>query len=112
MGSTGRAIEVKAGLAEVLQSLDRPSEARAFADEVVDYFRNRGAAGINEPVAALQSTRRVVEAQGDDVADLIELARRHLAETAAKMAKPQVRRSYLNDVAAHRSIAGEDGVSA
>ena len=113
LGSTGRAIEVKAGLAEVLQAQGHASEARALADEVVEYFRNCGAVGINEPVAAFESTHHVLEADGDrHAADLIELARRHLAETANKIANPDVRRSYLNDVAAHRRIAGDDGISA
>ena len=113
LGSTGRVIEVKAGFAEVLQALGRSTEAHAFTDEVMAYFRDKGAAGINEPVAALQSTRRVLVAQGDEhAAQLTDLARRHLAETSDKIENPEVRRSYLNDVAAHRRMAGDDGISA
>ncbi|HEX2360568.1 MAG TPA: adenylate/guanylate cyclase domain-containing protein [Jiangellaceae bacterium] len=109
LGVPGRAIEVKAGLAGVLQALGRPNEARALADEVLGHFRERGTTGVSDPVLALLFARSVFEAHGDPrAADVTELARRHLAETAGRMTDPEMRRGYLNDVAAHHTIAADD----
>jgi hypothetical protein len=34
-------------------------------------------------------------------AEITELARRHIEETAARISDPEIRRSYINDVPAH-----------
>ncbi|CAN5443336.1 MAG: ATP-binding protein [Acidimicrobiia bacterium] len=106
LGSTGRVVAVKAGYAEALQALGETSEARLLVDEVVEHFSHHGAAGVDEPVAALLSCRRVLAAQDDpSAAELTAMARRHLDETAGRISDPEVRRAYLENVPANRAVA-------
>jgi class 3 adenylate cyclase/tetratricopeptide (TPR) repeat protein len=108
LGNKGRVIQAKAGYAEALQSLGRYGEARVLVDEVLEHFRLHGADGTEQPVAALLSCRRVLEAQGDPSAsEVTDLARRHIDETAARIADPERRRSYVEDVAANRIVTTE-----
>ena len=108
LGNKGRVIQAKAGYAETLQSLGRYGEARLLVDDVLEHFRLHGADGIEQPVAALLSCRRVLEAQSDPSAsEVTDLARRHIDETAARIADLEMRRSYVEDVAANRMVTRE-----
>jgi hypothetical protein len=61
-------------------------------------------------VVALLACRRVLASQGDPVAhEVTEIARRHLSETAQRLSDPQVRRSYLENVAAHKLVDADAG---
>jgi len=111
LGSPARLVQVRAGLAEALQAGDRPQEARRLVEEAVEHFRTRGSAGVNEPIEALLACNRVLKAQNDAAAhEPIEMAHRHLAESARRISDPELRRSYLENVAAHR-ILGQIGKS-
>jgi tetratricopeptide (TPR) repeat protein len=102
--SLGRIAAVKAGYAITLQALGRSEEARALVDEVLAHFKASGGAGFEEPVATLLACRDVLAAQGVATAEIEELARRHIQETAARISDPEVRRSYINDVPAHTRL--------
>jgi class 3 adenylate cyclase/tetratricopeptide (TPR) repeat protein len=110
LGSAARVIEVRSALAEAMQVLGRTDEARRLVDEVIEHFKSRGAAGVNEPVMALLACRRVLASQGDPAAhEVTAIARSHLSETAQRLSDPQVRRSYLENVAAHRLVDTDAG---
>jgi tetratricopeptide (TPR) repeat protein len=109
LGSGGRAVEAGAGRAAALNALGRVEEARRLVEDVVGYFRLHGADGIDDPAEALLACRQVLEAQGDaaTAADLVALAREHIEETASRLGDPEVRRSYRENVAAHRDLLGD-----
>jgi hypothetical protein len=93
-----------------MQVLGRTDEARRLVDEVIEHFKSRGAAGVNEPVMALLACRRVLASQGDPAAhEVTAIARSHLSETAQRLSDPQVRRSYLENIAAHRLVDTDAG---
>ena len=93
-----------------LHALGREDEARSLVEEVVAHIRHTGADGIDDPVDALLACRQVLDAQGDAAAaaDVTEMAREHIEETSSRLGDPQVRRSYRENVAAHRIIIGDE----
>ena len=107
LGSRGRLVEARAGLAEVVAGQGRDDEARKLVDEVLDHFRSHGADGIEEPVAALLSCHTALGA-ADEVtaAELIDLAKAYVEKTSARITDPEVRRSFVEEVQAHRRLAG------
>ena len=107
LGSRGRLVEARAGLAEVVAGQGRDDEARKLVDEVLDHFRSHGADGIEEPVAALLSCHRALGA-ADEVtaAELLDLAKAYVEKTSARITDPEVRRSFVEEVQAHRRLAG------
>jgi hypothetical protein len=59
---------------------------------------------------ALLACRRVLASQGDPAAhEVTAIARSHLSETAQRLSDPQVRRSYLENIAAHRLVDTDAG---
>ena len=106
LGSRGRLVEARAGLAEVVAGQGWDDEARKLVDEVLDHFRSHGADGIEEPVAALLSCHTALGA-ADEVtaAELIDLARAYVEKTSARITEPEVRRAFVEEVQAHRRLA-------
>ena len=107
LGSRGRLVEARAGLAEVVAAEGQDDEARKLVDEVLDHFRSNGADGIEEPVSSLLSCQKALGAADESTAaELIDLARSHVDETSARISDLEVRRSFVEEVEAHRRLAG------
>jgi tetratricopeptide (TPR) repeat protein len=106
LGSRGRLVEARAGLAEVMAARGRRDEARQLVDEVLDHFRRHGADGIDEPVAAMLACRRALgDSDKVTATELLSMGGSHVEKTAARITDPDVRRSFVEGVEAHRQVA-------
>jgi tetratricopeptide (TPR) repeat protein len=102
------ATEPLAGLARVSLSQGDPSEAQALVDEILAVIESRGLAGTDEPLRVYLTCYRTLAASHDPrAAGLLETGHRLLQERAAKIADDETRRSYLENVAAHRELVRE-----
>jgi predicted ATPase/uncharacterized protein HemY len=102
------ATETLAGLARVSLSQGDPSEAQALVDEILAVIESRGLAGTDEPLRVYLTCYRTLAASHDPrAAGLLETGHRLLQERAAKIADDETRRSYLENVAAHRELVRE-----
>ena len=113
LGSRARLVEARAALAEVVAAQGRDDEAHKLVEEVLDHVRSHGTDGIEEPVAALLSCRKALGASDEIIAaELIDLAKAHVEKTSARISDPAIRRSFVEEVQAHRRLAGrsEDAV--
>jgi class 3 adenylate cyclase/tetratricopeptide (TPR) repeat protein len=102
------AIETLAGLARVFMAQERLPEALVIAEEILNYLETGSLDGTEEPFRIYLTCYRVLTASQDPRAEaVLSAARTRLRERAAKIADEKLRRSYLENVAAHREIMSE-----
>jgi len=98
-------VEPLAGLARVALADGDPARARAHANEILPFLEAETVDGLWEPGLAFLTCYRVLQANEDLRADdILEQGYRFLQERAAKISDEGERRSYLENVAAHREI--------
>jgi predicted ATPase/DNA-binding SARP family transcriptional activator/class 3 adenylate cyclase len=103
------AAEPLAGLARVALAQGDPARALAHVQEILDYLDGHPALlGTLEPLRIYMTCYRVLLANRDPRAgEILHAAYHLLQERAAKIDDENLRRSYLENVAAHREIAAE-----
>jgi class 3 adenylate cyclase/tetratricopeptide (TPR) repeat protein len=108
MGLPHRATEALAGLTRVCLAEGDLSQARAHVQEILSYLEHGTLDGTEEPARVYLTCYRVLKASGDPCTkNVLEEGYRFLQERAAKISDEEERRSYLENVAAHREIVRE-----
>jgi tetratricopeptide (TPR) repeat protein len=109
LGQDHLAPEPLAGLARAAQALGEPKQALAHAQEILRCLETRpGLEGTWEPLRVYLTCYQVLRAHDDPRAqEVLDAAYHLLQERAFKIDDGALRRSYLENVAAHREIAGE-----
>jgi tetratricopeptide (TPR) repeat protein len=100
------AVEPLAGLARVAMAQSDPAGAVAHVGEILDYLCDHPALECTlEPLRIYLTCYRVLQANGDGRAgEILDAAYHLLQERAARIDDPDLRRSYLENVPAHREI--------
>jgi tetratricopeptide (TPR) repeat protein len=108
LGEEYLAMESLAGLARVsLAQGDRP-QAQAQVEEILRHLEGHAPAGMDEPFRVYLTGYQVLQATADPRAEaLLKTAHRLLQEWAAQIGDEALRRSFLENVAAHREILAE-----
>ena len=108
IGFSHAAMEAIAGLARVCLAQGDLAQAQAHAEEVLTYLETRSLGGTLEPVRLYLTCYRVLSVNDDPRADdILGEGFRLLQERAAQISDESKRRSYLENVAAHREIVRE-----
>jgi tetratricopeptide (TPR) repeat protein len=104
-GHWDRAADGLAGLARIALAQDHLPEAQACVEEILSYLETGNLDRLFEPFRVYLTCYRVLRAADDPRAGgVLETAHRLLQERAAKISDEEERRSYLENVAAHREI--------
>ncbi|MFC2030087.1 tetratricopeptide repeat protein, partial [Chloroflexota bacterium] len=100
------ATEPLAGLARVCQSEGDLVQAQAHVEEILEHLESGGTLdGTIAPFQVYLICYRVLEASGDSHArEILVTAHDQLQERAARITDPGLRRSFLENVAAHRDL--------
>jgi predicted ATPase len=99
------AMECRAGLARVLLAQGSPEQARRHVDEILHYLETGTLDGTVEPLQVYLTCYHVLRAEGAARADeILTDAYDLLQERAWQIVDEALRRSYLEDVSAHREI--------
>jgi hypothetical protein len=105
-------MESTAGLARTLLAAENVDGAMEQAEAILSYLEANTLDGTDEPLRVYQTCYEVLVAAGDPRAgQVLVTAHRMLFERADRIRDPQLRRSFLEDVGAHRAIvqaAGEN----
>jgi len=102
------ATEPLAGLARISLLREDPSQAQAYVEEIMDYLASSPLDGAEEPFLVYLTCYRVLRAGQDPRAQpLLATAYDLLQEQAARIGDEELRRSFLENVAAHREIMTE-----
>ena len=108
LGQPHLATEPLAGLARVCPIQENPIEAQALVDGILGHLESHTLEGTEEPVRVYLTCYRVLTANQDlRAGELLDTAHRLLQERAAKIGDEEMRRSYLENVPAHREIVQE-----
>jgi len=107
-GQPGQAMEALAGLARVFLALGESAQAQAKVREILRHLENGTLEGTEEPFLVYLTCYRVLCASQDPHAEeLLDQAYRSLQKCAAKIGDQSFRRSFLEEVTAHREIVKE-----
>ncbi|MFC2046168.1 tetratricopeptide repeat protein, partial [Chloroflexota bacterium] len=100
------ALEPLAGLARVALAQGDEAQAQALVEEILEHLESGGALdGIISPFQVFLTCYCVLEAGGDSRAlEILATAHDQLQERAAKITDEKLRRSYLENVVAHREL--------
>jgi tetratricopeptide (TPR) repeat protein len=99
------ATEPLAGLARVAMAQGDWAQAQAHVKEILAHLESGSLNGMDEPFHIYLTCYRVLRANGDPRAEtLLDTAHRLLQEDGAKIGDEGLRRSFLENVAAHRQI--------
>ncbi len=105
LGQSNMAMESLAGLARVALAEGNPVQALAHVEEIVSHLESGTLDGAEEPLLAYLTCYRVLLAHQDPRGgDILSTAYRLLQERAAKIGDEERRRSFLEQVSAHREI--------
>jgi predicted ATPase len=108
LGQPHLATEPLAGLARVCLIQGNPSEAQALVEEILAHLESHTLEGTEEPIRVYLTCYRVLTANQDPRArGVLNRAYNLLQERAAKIGDEEKRRSYLENVPAHREILQE-----
>jgi len=100
--------EPLSGLARVSLMSGHLPEAQAHVEEILGYLETEGLDKAQEPVHIYLTCYHVLRASDDPRAeDMLEEGYQFLQERAAKISDEGERRSYLENVAAHRELGSE-----
>jgi tetratricopeptide (TPR) repeat protein len=108
LGQPHLATEPQAGLARVALARDDPAAALSHVEHILRHLETGSVSGTNEPLRIYLTCYRVLRANGDPRAEEV-LAEAHnlLQERAAKITDEELRRSFLENVSAHRELVSE-----
>ncbi len=99
------AVEPLAGLARLALAQGDLTQAQAQAEEILDHLETHTPTGVDEPFQLYLTCYRVLEAAQDPRApDVLQAAHRLLQERATKAGNEDMRRSFLENVPAHREL--------
>jgi adenylate cyclase len=102
------AMEPLAGLARISLAQDDLAQARTQVEELLDFLQDNTLDGTAEPFRVYLTCYRVLRANQDPRAEvLLATAHNLLQGQAAKIEDEGMRRSFLENVAAHREIVRE-----
>jgi tetratricopeptide (TPR) repeat protein len=108
LGEHSLAMECLAGLARVFLAQGDLFQAQAQVERIRSYMETQTLDGTDEPFRVCLTCYRVLRANGDIRArDILNNAHRLLQERAAKISDEKLRRSFLENVTAHREIVRE-----
>jgi DNA-binding SARP family transcriptional activator len=108
MGERNLAMEPLAGLARLAHVQGDAPRAQEHVEEVLDHLRTATLDGTEEPFHVYWTCYRVLQAAQDPRAGgLLTAACSLLHERAATIEDEELRRSYLEDVPAHRKLLHE-----
>jgi len=108
LGELHLAMEPLAGLARVSLAQGDLAQALGQVEEILSYLETKTLDGTEEPFRVYLTSYRVLRANQDPRAeDILNTAYRLLQERAAKISDTGGRRSFLENVGAHREIVGE-----
>jgi hypothetical protein len=94
------------GLATVSMALGQPEEALARVEEILRYLDEKSLDGTDEPFRVYLTCYDGLRAAADDRAyGLLHEAQEMLLDRARKIDEPELRRSFLQRVPAHRELA-------
>jgi len=112
LGELQLALEPLAGLARVSLAQGELSRAKAQVEQIVDHLESGTLDGAEERFRVYLSCYRVLRADQDPRArGVLEAAHSLLQEQAARISDEELRRSFLENVTAHREIVSELGRS-
>jgi len=96
------------GLADISLAQGNLAAAQAHVEEILSYLETGSLHPMFGPFRVYLTCYRVLRANGDTRADdILERAHSLLQERAARINDEAERRSFLENVAAHREIASE-----
>jgi predicted ATPase len=105
LGQLQLAQETRAGLARVCLAQGELAQAGEHAEEIWEYLHYNTLDGVDEPLRAHLTCYRVMEANRDPRAQsVLEMAYEVLHEKASRIGDERLRRSFLENVAVHRTI--------
>ena len=105
LGERNRAMEPLSGLARILLAQGDLAQAQAHVQVILSHLETGSLDGTDEPFQVYLTCYHVLRAAGDARAEVIlDTAHRLLQERAAKISDEKLRRSFLENVAAHREI--------
>jgi adenylate cyclase len=103
-----RTLEPLAGLAQVSLTQGELHQAQKCGERILSYLESGNLDGIDDPFWIYLTCYRVLQTSDDGrAAEVLETAYHLLQERAAKIEKEELRRSFLENVAAHREIMAE-----
>jgi len=98
-------METLAGLASVYLTQGKLAQALSHVDEILSHLENNTLDGAEEPFRVYLTCYRVLQDNRDPrAAAILDTAHCLLQERAAKISEEELRRSFLENVAAHREI--------
>jgi tetratricopeptide (TPR) repeat protein len=105
LGEENMAMESLAGLARVAIAQGDVAQAQIWVEEILNHLTTGTLDGTYEPMRVYLTCYRVLEASGDARSEEV-LATAHslLQEQAAKIENKEMRRSFLENVPAHREL--------
>jgi predicted ATPase len=105
LGEHHLATESTAGLADVLLAQGDLAQALSYTEEILTHVQEGSVEGIEDPFQLYLICFRVLQANDDPRAEkLLDQAYELLQEQTAKISDPEMRRSFLANVAAHQEI--------
>jgi PAS domain S-box-containing protein len=107
-GQHDLAMESLAGLARVSLAQEDLPQAQAQVKEILSYLETDTLEGTDEPFRIYLTCYYVLRANKDPRAqDILETTRRLLQEQVARISDEELRRSFLENVPAHREILSD-----
>jgi adenylate cyclase len=109
LGQLHLTMEPLAGLARISLLQEHPDEALSFVNKILAFLESHSLDGTDEPIRIYLTCYRILRADHDSRArEVLTTAQRLLQERAAKMGDEVMRRSYLENVSAHREVMEEN----
>jgi tetratricopeptide (TPR) repeat protein len=109
-GQPHMAIEPLAGLARVSLAQNDLALAQTHVEEILDFLEDNTLDGTEEPFRVYLTCCRVLQANQDPRAQVLVItAHNLLQDQAARIEDQSLRRSFLENVAAHRELVREFG---
>ena len=107
-GQPHMVMEPLAGLARVSLAQTDLSQAQTHVEEILGFLEDNTLDGTDEPFRVYLTCYRVLHANHDPRAkEILNTAHGLLQEQAARISDKELRRSFLENVAAHREIRSE-----
>jgi len=108
LGQQSMAVEILARLAHLALIQDDLAQAQAHVDEILCYLEDGSLDGALEPFLVYLTCYRVLRAnRHPEAGAILETAYRALQAHADRIPEPELRRSFLTNIAAHAGIVGE-----
>jgi tetratricopeptide (TPR) repeat protein len=105
LGEQNRAMESLAGLARLVLLQEDRVQAQAHVEEILNHLAGHNLDGTEEPFLVHLTCYEVLHANADERASaVLQRAYTQLQERAARIEDPLLRRSFLENVAAHRLL--------